>query len=111
MKLSFCTAIAALTLGVAGSALASESKSPIFGSAPTKVMSAGQNKGTIGKGSYADYYGYYGTLYSGYANSYGYYAYGGGGSDYVNNYYLAYAYSSYATSYFQNAYNYAAAGY
>ena len=114
MKLSISTVVAALAFGVAGSALAGEAKSPIFGSAPTAVMSSGQNKSTVGKGSTADYYGYYGNLYSNYANSYGSYAYNGyigSGADYVNYYYYAYVYSNSAASNYYAAYYYASIGY
>ena len=114
MNLSIGTTVVALALGVAGSALAGEAKSPIFGSAPTAVLSSGQNRSTIGKGSTADYYGYYGNLYSSTANSYGSYAYNGSvgsGDSYVNYYYYAYLYSSYATTNYYYAYYYASIGY
>ena len=113
MKLTIGAAVVAVAFSVAGSALAGEAKSPVFGSAPTAVMSAGQNKSTIGKGSTADYFGYYGNLYSSSANYFGSYAYNGyvgSGGDYVSYYYYAYLYSTYAANNYGTAYYYASYG-
>ena len=102
MKLAIRTAVAAFAIVGAGSAIAGEVKNPIFGAAPAKVLSLGQNKGVVGKGAYADYYGYYGNVYASYAQTYGNYAYSG--YDPVNNYYYAYYYANVASSNYYNAY-------
>jgi hypothetical protein len=75
----------------------------IFGNASAKILSPDANKKVVGKGYYADYYGYYGYLYSYYANTYAYYGYVYSSAD---NYYAAHVYSYYASQYLYNAYYY-----
>ncbi|MBR3189776.1 hypothetical protein [Bosea sp. (in: a-proteobacteria)] len=75
----------------------------IFGNASAKILTPDANKKVVGKGYYADYYGYYGYYYSYYANYYAYYGYVYSNADY---YYNAYYYSYYATQYLYNAYYY-----
>jgi len=101
-KLLASTALVGALLASSG-AMAIESKSPIFGKAATSLTSIDQNKSTVGKGYYADYYGYYGYLYSYYAYYYAYYGYAYSNTNY---YYYAYSYSSSATNYLYYAYYY-----
>ena len=108
------SAVTVTTLLFTSSAFAGQSKSPIFGDADATPTSVAKNKAIIGKGAYADYWGYYGNLYSSYANSYGNYGYGGsegssGNATYY--YYNAYLYANQATNAYANAYYFAYYGY
>ena len=103
MKKLLTTAALAGALLAAPSAFAGELKSPIFGKAVASVTTADQNKSTVGKGYYADLYGFYGNYYNNIAGYYGIY-----GSYYksYSYYYSAYTYSGYATNYYYYAYYY-----
>ena len=108
------SAVTVTTLLLTSSAFAAQSKSPIFGGADATPTSVAKNKAIIGKGAYADYYGYYGNLYSSYANYYGNYAYGGTegpSGNATTYYYYAYYYANQATTFYSNAYYYAYGGY
>ena len=100
--------LSALCLGaaltVSSAAMASE-KSPIFGSAKADVTSKVENKGIVGKGYYADYYGAAGLNDAYNAYIYGYYGYYGYGSSY---YFAASdaAYSAYVNFYYAGVYDY-----
>ena len=77
------------------------SGNPIFGNAVVKPLTVTENKAVVGKGYYADLYGYYGNYYSTYAIQSGYAGY------YFQNYsdyYNAYIYASYASNYYYYAY-------
>lgn len=50
---------------------ASDAGSPIFGKAKIKVMRKNDAAKVVGKGSTADYYGYYGNVYASRAQYYG----------------------------------------
>ena len=101
-----CAALLSLTS--AWPAIASD-QSPVFGKAKVQVLSKQDNAKVVGKGAYADYYGYYGNLYSYYANYFGSYARytspSNSTSEYTN-YYYAYYYSYYATNNYYAAYYY-----
>ena len=92
------------------SAPAYPAQNPIFGKAVVKINTPGENKAVSGKGSTADYYGYYGNLYNNYAGSYGVYGsyYSGRTDGYY--WYYAYLYSSYATNDYYYAYYYQSHG-
>jgi hypothetical protein len=107
-NVSIALVIAAVS---ATSAYAGEAVSPLFGKAAAHVTTSAQNKSTVGKGQYADYWGYYGNYYSYQAGVYGNAAYGADQGSSINNYYAAYQYSSAATQAYSNAYVYAYYGY
>jgi hypothetical protein len=77
--------------------------SKVFGNSGAKILSPDANKKVVGKGYYADLYGYYGYVYAYYAYYYAYYGYAYANANY---YYNAYVYSYYATQYLYNAYYY-----
>jgi hypothetical protein len=79
-------------MSVAGNA---DKGSPIFGSAKITPTTNPENKNIVGKGYYADYYGYYGYLYSYYATSYASSGYSYGDA---NSYYTAYQYANSAAN-------------
>jgi len=85
---------------LAAPANADEPKSPIFGNASAMVTSVNKNKSIVGKGYYSDYYGYYGVLYSSYAQYYGNIAYYSSSSS--TKYYYYYYASSYAYTAYSN---------
>lgn len=93
----------ALLASLAGLAPASADTNPMFGNALVQKTSATENKAIVGKGSYADYYGYYGNYYN---NLAGYYGNAGLYYKSYSNYYSAYSYASYATTYYYYAYYY-----
>lgn len=95
----------------ATSAFAGEAVSPLFGKATARITTSAQNKSTVGKGQYADYWGYYGNYFSYQAGVYGNAAYGADQGTSTNNYYAAYQYSAAATEAYSNAYQYAYYGY
>jgi hypothetical protein len=85
-------------------------ENPIFGKAVVKINTPAENKAVAGKGSTADYYGYYGNLYNNYAGYYGTL-----GSYYRSRtdgyyWYYAYYYSYYATNNYYYAYYYQSHG-
>lgn len=86
---------AALTC-LLGSAPVWAAPSPIFGTADVKVTSQAENKTVVGKGAYANLYGYYGNYYASYATLYGTLGY----------YYQNYSYYNSASSYAYDAYQY-----
>lgn len=100
MKKLLLTTVAVIAFSAAPAAA---DTSKIFGQANAKVLTVDANKQVVGKGYYADYYGYYGYLYSYYANYYAYYGYAYSSANY---YYSAYTYSYYATQYLYSAYYY-----
>lgn len=100
MKKLLLASVAALALSAIPAAA---DTSKIFGQASAKVLSPEMNKQVVGKGYYADYYGYYGYIYSYYAYYYAYYGYAYANTNY---YYNAYYYSYYATQYLYYAYYY-----
>lgn len=103
MRILRTTALAVSTI-LTGAALAqAETPSPIFGSATVKLTTPSENRSVVGKGSLADYYGYYGNYYNNLAGAYGNYGF------YFKNYsyyYSAYSYASSAASSYLSAYNY-----
>ncbi len=74
--------------------------SPIFGSASVTPTSTAQNKSILGKGYYADAYGYYGINFANCAAAYGQYG----------DYNSAAAYANAAFQYFDAAAYYQAVG-
>lgn len=82
--------------------------SDMFGSSAVKPMTAKETKSVVGKGTYADLYGYYGNLYN---NIAGYYGLLGAYYKSSSYYYNAYYYSYYATQYYYSAYYYQYYGY
>ena len=111
LVMKLIVAVAASAVLLSSAAFASQTKSPIFGASAALPTTADKNKTIVGKGSDADYYGYYGNLYSSYANYYGNSAYGTAGSGYATTYYYAYYYSNLATTNYYDAYYYAYYGY
>jgi hypothetical protein len=96
--------LAALMLPVVSVAGNADDKgSPIFGSAKIAPTTSAENKNIVGKGYYADYYGYYGYLYAYYATSY---ASSGYAYRDANSYYTAYQYANSAASSLYNAWYY-----
>jgi hypothetical protein len=95
--------LATLLLPIVSVAGNTDNGSPIFGSANIAPTTSAENDNIIGKGYYADYYGYYGYLYAYYATSYASsgYAYRDAGS-----YYTAYQYANSAASSLYNAWYY-----
>lgn len=108
MKLSSVMLAAAATSFLSTAAIAAEQKSPVFGNSVAKLTSVDKNKATVGKGAYADYYGYYGYLYSYYSY---YYANLGYQNKSYSSYYNAYYYSDLARTNLANAYYYQYYGY
>jgi hypothetical protein len=87
---------------------AAKAASPLIEGIDAKVNTVADNKRVVGKGSTANYYGYYGNYYNNLAGYYGNYGL------YANNYsyyYNAYSYATTAASYYYNAYSYSSAGY
>ena len=103
MKKAFTALMTAAAIMTVAPAAFAKDANPIFGKAALKVTTTDQNKATFGKGAYADYYGYYGYLYSYYAYYYANYGYT---YQDAGSYYSAYTYSSTATTYLYNAYYY-----
>jgi hypothetical protein len=95
MKALTTVSVAACMAFMTTGAAYSQTKSPIFGQAAVKVTTQTQNRGVVGKGYYADYYGFYGNYYSNLASQYGLYGL----------YYKGYSYYNSAQSYAQNAAN------
>ncbi len=96
---------------IAGSiwiAPASADVTKILDGVAVKPLTRDASKSLKAKGTYADYYGYYGMLYGYYAYYYGYYGYAYKSSDY---YYTAYTYASAATNYLYYGYYYQYYGY
>src|SRR5437660_2892880 len=104
--LSTSVMAAGIILALAGLAQA-RNENPIFGQAVQKTNSS-ENKTIVGKGAYADYYGYYGNLYNSYAGQYGQYGYSY--ADY-SSYYYAYIYANAAANNYYYAYYYQYYGY
>lgn len=104
------TYAAVLGAGISVVSFPGEAKqaSAIFGDANVQLTSKAQDKEVIGKGAYADYYGYYGIYYSYYAYLYGYYGYSNASASY---YAQAYENASNAASSYYNAYVYQTYGY
>jgi len=92
--------------GMATSALAADAN-PIFGQATIQKTNPTENKAVVGKGAYADLYGYYGNYYNNQAGLYGLY-----GSYYKSSSYYSTAasYAGYASTYYGYASSYQAAG-
>ncbi len=100
----------AATLGVAliAAPAMSQTKSPVFGKATATVLSDESSSKVVGKGRVADYFGYYGNLYSSYANFYGTVGYNYDAYSTENAYYYyAYYFSGRATAYYYYAWRYA----
>jgi len=76
--------------------LLAKSPSPILGGANVTALSKDQSAQVVGKGYYADLYGYYGLIASNNANYYGLYG----------HYYKSYSYYYYASQYAYDAYYY-----
>lgn len=96
MRVLLTAALAAgAAVAISGSASA-QTKSPIFGGAAVQVTTAAQNKDVVGKGYYANLYGYYGNYYSNLASQYGLYG----------SYYQSYSYYNSAQNYAYDAYTY-----
>ncbi len=96
-------AVASLVLaGLANlPAARADALSPIFGTASVSPTSTAQNKSILGKGYYADAYGYYGINFANAAAAYGQYG----------DYNSAAAYANAAFQYFDAAAYYQAAGF
>ena len=99
LKAAFLCNLLLLGFGAAGSAVAETN--PIFGHAIVQKTSVAENKAIVGKGSLADYYGYYGNYYNSLAGQYGSIGYNYKSFDY---YYAAYTNSTAAMNYYYAAY-------
>jgi hypothetical protein len=87
---------------------AAQAANPLLAGIDAKVNTTADNQRVVGKGSTANYYGYYGNYYNNLAGYYGNYGL------YANNYsyyYNAYSYASTAASYYYYAYYYSANGF
>ena len=96
MKIKTTAGALALSAGLALSTTAIAGSNPIFGDANVKSISVEDSKKIVGQGSTADYYGYYGVLYSYYANYYGNIGYSYDAYSTESAYYSAAADLSYA---------------
>lgn len=114
MRFFKAVALIAALMFAAPSLGSAADKSPIFGSAKVSTMSATDNAKVVGKGYYANYYGYYGQLNAYYSYYYGNYArYSTVANSYneYTSYYYAYYYANLASSDLYNAYYYSYYGY
>lgn len=92
----------------AWTAPASADVSKILNGVQVQTVSRDAAKSLKAKGTYADYYGYYGTLYA--YNGY-YYGLQGYNNKSYSSYYSGYYYSYYATQYLYAAHYYQYYGY
>jgi hypothetical protein len=98
-------------LGVAAVVAASsaaQASSPLLAGIDAQVNTVADNQKVVGKGTTANFYGYYGNYYNNLAGYYGNYGL------YANNYsyyYNAYTYAGYAASYYYDAYYYSKNGF
>ena len=96
-----------LQAGLTCLAAPASAENPIFKNHARAKLDNNQMKSVKGQGSFADYYGYYGLLYSSYAYQYG--SYGYNYNDYSTEntyYYYAYYYAQAASDNFYNAWLY-----
>jgi hypothetical protein len=102
-------AILAIAAGVVLTAGAANAASPLTaGIDGLKVNTPADNQKVVGKGTTANFYGYYGNYYNNLAGYYGNYGL------YANNYsyyYNAYTYAGYAATYYYDAYYYSVNGF
>jgi hypothetical protein len=87
---------------------AAQASSPLLAGIDAKVNNVADNQKVVGKGSTANYYGYYGNYYNNLAGYYGNY---GLYQNSYSYYYNAYSYASDAATYYYYAYTYSKAGY
>jgi hypothetical protein len=96
-----------LLAGLTCLAAPASAENPIFKNHARAKLDSNQMKSVKGQGSTADYYGYYGLLYSSYASQYGAIGYNYGDySTESNYYYYAYYYAQSAANNFYYAYYY-----